>query len=64
MISCLFFKKKMLAFYGVDLDQYHPHPHEVISFYEVKNFTWGLLEQYRQQFTIKVWTPDTDPISI
>jgi len=46
---------------GEDLHKYLPHPHDGISFYDVKEFIRALPDEYKQRFTITVWTPDTDP---
>ncbi len=46
---------------GEDLHKYLPHPHDGISFHEVKEFIRALPDEYKQRFTITVWTPDTDP---
>lgn len=46
---------------GQDLSTYMPSPNDVLSFHEVKDFVQRVPNEYRQRFTVTLWTPNTDP---
>ena len=46
---------------GQDLSTYMPNPNDGLSFHEVKDFVRRVPNEYRQRFTVTVWTPNTDP---
>ena len=46
---------------GQDLHKYLPRPCQGISYYEVKDFIRTVPNEYRQRFTVTIWTPNTNP---
>lgn len=51
----------ILGHNGEDLGNYMPYPCDGISFYEVKEFIRKLSNEYRQRFSVTIWTPNTNP---